>query len=157
MAESSPKVTSSIQYSRRISRGGNILGVVHLQNQNYLFTGRPKVLLKSKYGHKNPNNNHNYQDENYDAVGFYQGNSETSTSTPEQRFPPTPLQANDKVGIAQHFKSDDDVRFLHKWVCLLRCNLMFGKKYIWSLNDTHLFCFIRHNSYCLSILLWANN
>ena len=32
----SPKETCSIQYSRRMSRGGNIQGVVHWQNQNYL-------------------------------------------------------------------------------------------------------------------------
>ena len=30
------KETCSIQYSRRMSRGGNIQGVVHLYNQNYL-------------------------------------------------------------------------------------------------------------------------
>ena len=26
-------------------------------------------------GHKNPNNSHNYHDENHDEIEFYQGNS----------------------------------------------------------------------------------
>ena len=34
----SPKVTCSIQYSRKMSRGGNIQGVARLQNQNYFVT-----------------------------------------------------------------------------------------------------------------------
>ena len=35
MISRSPKETCWIQYSRRMSRGRNIQGVVHLQNQNY--------------------------------------------------------------------------------------------------------------------------
>ena len=43
----SPKITCSIQYSRRMSRGGNIQGVVHLQKQHYLGKKKkPKVEFK---------------------------------------------------------------------------------------------------------------
>ena len=38
MTQRSPKVTCSIQYSRRTSRGENIQGVVHFQNQIYFVT-----------------------------------------------------------------------------------------------------------------------
>ena len=39
----SSKVTCSIQYSRRMSRGGSIRGVAHSKNQNYLVTESPNV------------------------------------------------------------------------------------------------------------------
>ena len=37
----------NIQYSRRMSRGGNIQGVVHFQNQNYSVTESPKCNSNS--------------------------------------------------------------------------------------------------------------
>ena len=46
-----------------------------------LFSCRkPKrVDQKVKNGHKNPNNSHNYHDENHDEIEFYRGNSKKST------------------------------------------------------------------------------
>ena len=41
-------------------------------------------------GHKNPNDSHNYHDENHDEIEFCQWNSKRSSkwhSTPEQRTP----------------------------------------------------------------------
>ena len=70
-----------------MSKSGNIQGIVHLQNQNYL--GK-EVVQKVINGHKNPNDNHNYHDENHDEIELYQENSDRSTqwhSTPEQRTP----------------------------------------------------------------------
>ena len=61
-----------------MSRGGNIQRVVHLQNQNYLckaLSADQKVIN----GHKNPNDSHNYHDENHDEIQFYLGNSDRST------------------------------------------------------------------------------
>ena len=58
-----------------MSRVGNIQGKAHLQNQNYLVT----KSLNEKYGHKNPNNSHNYHDENHDEMEFFQGNSKRGT------------------------------------------------------------------------------
>ena len=55
-------------------RGGNIQGVVHLQNQNYL--GKKSVVQKVINGHKTPNDIH---DEKHDEIKFYQGNSNRST------------------------------------------------------------------------------
>ena len=43
----SPKVAFSIQYLGRISRGRNIQGVAHLQNQNYLVTESLQCSSKS--------------------------------------------------------------------------------------------------------------
>ena len=42
-----------------------------------LFSYRkPKRIVQSeKNGHKNPNNSHNYHDENHDEIEFYQGSS----------------------------------------------------------------------------------
>ena len=57
-----------------MSRGGNIQVVVHLQNQNY-----KSVVQNVINGHKNPNNSHNYHDENHDEIEFYQKNSDRST------------------------------------------------------------------------------
>ena len=45
-------------------RGGNIQGVVHLQNQNYLGDESLKVVQKAIGGNKNRNDNNNYHDEN---------------------------------------------------------------------------------------------
>ena len=51
----------------------------------------PKNFVqKVKNGHKNPNNSHNYHDENHDEIEFYQGNSNrnmilNTRTTPEQR------------------------------------------------------------------------
>ena len=42
-----PKETCSIQYSRRMPRGGNIQGDVHLQKQKYLDRESPKCSSKS--------------------------------------------------------------------------------------------------------------
>ena len=53
-------------------QGGNIQGIVHLQNQNYLVTGSLYVLYKHE---KNPNNSHNYHAQNHDEIKFNQGNS----------------------------------------------------------------------------------
>ena len=53
-----------------MSRGGNIQGVAHLQNQNYLVTVSPNVVQKDKNGHENPNYGHIYHDENHDEIGF---------------------------------------------------------------------------------------
>ena len=50
-------------------------GVAHFQNQNYLVT----ESLNEKYGHKNPNNSHNYHDENHDEMEFFQGNNKRGT------------------------------------------------------------------------------
>ena len=47
-----------------MSRGGNIKGIVHLQNQNYLC--KESVDQRLIYGHKNPNDSHNHHDENHD-------------------------------------------------------------------------------------------
>ena len=90
MIQRSPKETCSIQYSRRMSRGRNIQGVVHLQNQNYLCKRSLKYRSKVINGHKNPSNSHNYHDENHDEIEFYLENSDRSTwwhSTLEQRTP----------------------------------------------------------------------
>ena len=57
-----------------MSRGGNIQVVVHLQNQNY-----KSVVQNVINGHKNPNNSHNYHDENHDEIELYQRNSDRST------------------------------------------------------------------------------
>ena len=46
MTQRSPKETCSIQYSRRMSRGGNTQGDVRWQNQNYL--GKESVKCSSK-------------------------------------------------------------------------------------------------------------
>ena len=65
-----------------MSRGGNIQGVVHFQNQNFLC--KENVIN----GHKKPNDGHNYHDENHDEIEFYRENSDRSTqwhSTLEQR------------------------------------------------------------------------
>ena len=73
-----------------MSRGENIQGVVHLQNQNYLGKESLKCSSKKINGHKNPNDGHNYLDENHDEIESYHGNSGRSTywhSTPEQRTP----------------------------------------------------------------------
>ena len=51
----------------------------------------PKILVKKvKNCHKNPNNSHNYHDENHDEIEFYQGNSNrnmilNTRTTTEQR------------------------------------------------------------------------
>ena len=75
MTKRSPKETCSIQYSRRMSRGRNIQGVVHLQNQNYLCKGSLKYIDQEVInGHKNPRDSHNYHDENHDEIEFYLGN-----------------------------------------------------------------------------------
>ena len=60
-----------------MSTGGNIQGVVHLQNQNYLW--KESVDQKVIHGHKNPNDSDNYHDENHDEIEFYLGNSDRST------------------------------------------------------------------------------
>ena len=67
----------TIRYSRRMSRGGNIQGVVHLQNQNYLVTETLIFSPKSNEGNKNPNNSKKYRhhDENHDERELYQENS----------------------------------------------------------------------------------
>ena len=73
-----------------MSRGRNIQGVVHLQNQNYLRKGSLKCEQKVINGHKNPSDSHNYHDQNHDEIEFYLGNSDRSTSrtsTLEQRTP----------------------------------------------------------------------
>ena len=62
-----------------MSRGGNIQGVVHLQSQTYLDKESLNVDQKVINGHKNPNDSHNYHDENHDEIEFYQGNSDRST------------------------------------------------------------------------------
>ena len=48
MTKGSPNETCSIQYSRRMSRGRNIQGVAHLQNQNYLCKGSLKYSTCSE-------------------------------------------------------------------------------------------------------------
>ena len=41
---------------------------------------KPKyVIQKLKNGHKDPNDSHNYHDENHCGIEFYQGNSKRST------------------------------------------------------------------------------
>ena len=45
---SESKVICSIQYSKAMSRGGNIQGGAHLQNQNYLVTGSLNVQFEIK-------------------------------------------------------------------------------------------------------------
>ena len=62
-----------------MSRGGNIQGVVHLQNQNYLCKESLKCRSKVINGHKNPNESHNYYDENHDEIKIYLENSDRST------------------------------------------------------------------------------
>ena len=50
-----------------MSRGGNTQEVVYLQNQNYLC--KESLTCGSKgHGHKNPNDSHNYHDENHDEI-----------------------------------------------------------------------------------------
>ena len=71
-------------------RGGNIQGIVHLENQNYLCNESLKCRSKKINGHKNANDSHNYQDENHDEIELYLGNSDRSTKCPstlEQRTP----------------------------------------------------------------------
>ena len=53
----------------RISRDGNIQGVVHLQNQGYLC--KESVDQKVINGHKNPNDSHDYQGENHNEIENY--------------------------------------------------------------------------------------
>ena len=62
-----------------MSRGGNIQGVVLLQNQNYLWKESLHVDQKVINGHKNPFDIHNYHHENHDEMKFYLGNSDRST------------------------------------------------------------------------------
>ena len=62
-----------------MSRGRNIQGVVHLQNQNYLCKGSQSVDQKVTNSHKNPNDNHNYHNEDDYEIEFYLGNSDRST------------------------------------------------------------------------------
>ena len=62
-----------------MSRGRNIQGVVHLQNQKYLSNESLKCSSKSNEWHKNPNDSYSYHDENHDEIEFYQGESERST------------------------------------------------------------------------------
>ena len=56
-----------------MSRGRNIQGVMYLQNQNYLCKGSLKCRSKVINGHKNPNDCHNYHNENHDEIEFYLG------------------------------------------------------------------------------------
>ena len=49
-----------------MSRGGNIQGIVHLQNQNYLGKESLQCCSEVMNGHNNPNDSHNYHDEDYD-------------------------------------------------------------------------------------------
>ena len=59
-----------------MSRGGNIQGVAPLQNHELQSYKKPKIVVqKEKNDIKNPNNNHNYHDENHDEIELYQGNS----------------------------------------------------------------------------------
>ena len=51
-----------------MSRGGNIRGVVHLQNQNYLGKESLKCSSKSNEWPKNPNDSQNYHDENHKEI-----------------------------------------------------------------------------------------
>ena len=46
-----------------MSRGRNIQGVVHLENQNYLCKGSLNVDQKVINDHKIPSDSHNYHDE----------------------------------------------------------------------------------------------
>ena len=63
-----------------MSRCGNTVGVVHLQNQNYLGKeSRNIVFQKVIDGHKNPNDSHNYHDENHDGIQFDQEDSDRIT------------------------------------------------------------------------------
>ena len=62
-----------------MSRGGNIQGVVHLQNQNYLGKESLSVIQKVMNDHNNSYDNHNYHDENHDEIELYQWNSNRST------------------------------------------------------------------------------
>ena len=50
-------------------------------------------------GHKNPNDSHNYHDENHDEIEFNQGNSQRSTrsnDTQHQNNAPSPKKQNKK-------------------------------------------------------------
>ena len=51
-----------------MSRGRNIQGVMHLQNQNYLCKGSLNIDQKIINGHKNPSDGHNYNDEHHDEI-----------------------------------------------------------------------------------------
>ena len=51
-----------------MSRGGNFQGVVLLQNQNYIWKESLNIDQKVTNGHKNPNDIHNYHDENHDEI-----------------------------------------------------------------------------------------
>ena len=62
-----------------MSRGRNIQGVKHLQNQNYLCKESLKFRSKVINGQKNPNDSYNYHDEVHDEIEFYLGNSDRST------------------------------------------------------------------------------
>ena len=42
------------------------------------FAEPESVVQKVLYGHKNPNDNHNYHDENHVEIEFFQGNSNRS-------------------------------------------------------------------------------
>ena len=54
-----------------MSRGGNIQGVAHLQNQNYLVAESLNMRFKNEQdGHKDLHDSHNYHDENHDEIGF---------------------------------------------------------------------------------------
>ena len=71
-----------------MSRGRNIQGVEHLQNQNYLYKETQSIDQNLINGHKNLSDSDNYHDENHDEKEFYPGNSDRSTwwhSTLEQR------------------------------------------------------------------------
>ena len=61
-----------------MSRGGNIQGDVHLQNQNYCYKKPKRVVQNENNGHKNPSSSHNYHDENDDEIELFHGNGKRS-------------------------------------------------------------------------------
>ena len=54
-------------------------GICAFAEPELLSYRKPKAWFKNVlYGHKNPNNSHNYHDENHDEIECYQENSERS-------------------------------------------------------------------------------
>ena len=103
-------------FKENVPRGGNIQGVVHLQNQNYYVTESLKCSSKAMNGHKNPNDSHNYHDEHHDEIKFYQRKNNRSTywhPTPEQRKP-----QNQSNGL---WCGDDDQCTMSRGTYIQRC------------------------------------
>ena len=65
-----------------LMRGHPFWEATFTQHLGWLLVRGFTVVQNEKNGQKNPNNSHNYHDENHDEIEFYQGSSKLN-STPE--------------------------------------------------------------------------